>query len=132
MSSMASFEHFVFESRPVIATTVGPEEKPLVVIITKDGRRLGVTEQHAVLISTGEMLKAVDLTTDQELVNHTGELVGIERIERIHTSAPVHNFLTDAELDPYGHLIVAEGLVVGDIMWQNTLAKMLGEVIIRQ
>ena len=29
-------------------------------------------------------------------------------------------------------MIVANGLIVGDLMWQNTLAKDLNSVIVRQ
>jgi hypothetical protein len=132
MTSESELDGLAFESRPVLATTAGPEEKPLVVVIMGDGRRLGVTEQHALLLSTGEMVKAVDLTTRDELVDESGAFVDIASIERVYTSADVFNFLTDAGLDPKGHLVIAEGLVVGDIMWQNTLAKQIGDVILRK
>lgn len=132
MSSSSSLDELLFETRPVMATTAGGEDKPLVVLVTDDGRRLAVTEQHAILVATGEMQKAVDLTTKDRLVDQTGQSVGILRIERVYTSRDVHNFLTYAGLDPYGHLVVAEGLVVGDVMWQNTLAKQLGEILLRR
>jgi hypothetical protein len=43
----------------------------------------------------------------------------------------VFNFLTTGKTKK-GHLIVAEGIIVGDLMWQNTLGNELNEVAVRQ
>lgn len=121
-----------FAPRPITATTVGSETKPLVWVNLDNGRSLGLTEQHAVLLSTGEMIPAhaLDASTHQ-LVSRWGEFVGIHSIERIATPDPVYNVLTDAKLDHLGHIIVANDMIVGDIMWQNTLAVDLWKVIVR-
>jgi hypothetical protein len=65
------------------------------------------------------------------LVTENGQFVPIARIERKATDRNVYNVLTDAGLSHKGHMIIANGLVVGDIMWQNTLAADLHAIVIR-
>jgi hypothetical protein len=91
-----------------------------------------LSTEHAVLLSSGEMVAARELDAAlHSLVTEKGEIVAISKIERRATDDDVYNVLTDAGLSHKGHLIIANGLVVGDIMWQNTLAADLHAVIIR-
>ena len=57
--------------------------------------------------------------------------VAITAIGRRQADADVVNFETqgDSELN---HIIVAEGVFVGDLVWQNQLAADLGKVALRQ
>ena len=48
------------------------------------------------------------------------------------TSEDVFNVLASAGLSHKGHMIVANGVIVGDLMWQNTLAKDLNSIVVRQ
>lgn len=132
MKDDATVDDPQLEPRPVTATTVGDEEKPLVWVHLENGKVLGLTEQHAVLLSTGEMIPAVALDSSaHQLVSRWGEFVSITSIERTTTPDPVYNVLTNAGLDHQGHIIVANDMMVGDIMWQNTLAADLWKVVVR-
>ena len=117
--------------RALTATTVGDEELPLVWVRLANGVALGLTTEHAVLLSSGIMVTAESLTTSDFLVAEDGQPVAITQIDRSPTADPVYNVLTDAGLAHKGHIIVANGIVVGDIMWQNTLAADLGDVVVR-
>lgn len=117
----------------ILDTTVGPEEKPLIYIRTEGGAVLGLTEQHAVLLSTGHMVRAVELTPDSLLVNMNGGLERIVELWRAPTPDPVFNMLTDAGLEnKMGHLVFAEGIIVGDIYWQNIIDDELRQTEIRK
>jgi hypothetical protein len=117
----------------ILDTTVGPEEKPLVVIRTEGGSVLGLTEMHAVLLASGFMVRAAELTTDSVVVNMNGQAERIVEITRVPTRELVYNLLTDAGLEnKQGHLVFAEGIVVGDIYWQNIVESELRELTLRQ
>lgn len=122
----------IWEARTITATTVGTEEKPLVWVHLENGSSIGLTEEHAVLTAEGIMLTAKELQAGQhQMVTAEGEPVLIKEIQRVATKDPVYNLLTDAGLNHKGHMVVANGVVVGDIMWQNTLAKDLQRVVVR-
>lgn len=117
----------------MLDTTVGPEEKPLVYVRTEGGSVLGLTEQHAVLLSTGHMVRAVELTPDSVLVKMNGDLERIVELWRAPTADPVFNMLTDAAVEnKTGHLVFAEGIIVGDIYWQNIIDDELRQTEIRR
>jgi hypothetical protein len=67
----------------ILDTTAGPEQKPLVVIRTEGGAALGLTETHALLLATGYVTRAVELTTDWVLVSMTGQPERIVEITRL-------------------------------------------------
>ncbi len=105
---------------------------PLVWVHLENGSSIGLTEEHAVLTAEGVMLTAKELQVGQhQMVTAEGEPVAIKDIQRVATNDPVYNLLTDAGLNHKGHMVVANGVVVGDIMWQNTLAKDLQRVVVR-
>jgi len=118
--------------REVVATTAGGETNPMVVLQLASGGTLSATEQHAILLSTGEMVAAKDLKVGQALVKQDGSLTRIVQISRVPTTDDVFNVLTDAGFSHKGHMVVANGVIVGDLMWQNTLVKDLNAVVIRQ
>jgi hypothetical protein len=121
-----------YAPRGLEAKTAGAENKPLVVLHLADGVTLGATELHAILISTGQMVAAKDLRAGQVLVRQDGSLSTIATITRERTSDDVFNVLTNAGMSHKGHMIVANGLIVGDLMWQNTLAKDLNSIEVRR
>lgn len=128
----ATLSALQFAPRGVAATTAGGEKTPLVVLHLADGATLSATEQHAILLSTGMMVAAKDLQVGQRMVRQDGSPSEIRQITREPTSDDVYNVLTDAGLVHKEHVIVAGGLLVGDLMWQNTLAKDLNAIIVRQ
>jgi len=78
------------------------------------------------------MVAAKDLQIGQTLVRQDGSPNQIAAITRVPTDDEVYNVLTDAGLVHQGHMIVAGGVIVGDLMWQNTLATDLDAIIVRQ
>lgn len=132
MTEEGTVDEPAFSARALYATTTGSEANDLVWVKLVDGTTLGLTEEHAVLLSTGEMIRAIDLGVGtHELVTQYGEFVGIQDITRAPTEDQVYNVLTDAGLSHKGHMIIANGIIVGDIMWQNTLATDLMKVVAR-
>jgi len=128
----ATLSRVRYEPRAIEARTAGAENKPLVVVHTADGAVLAATELHAILLSTGAMVAAKDLEVGQSMVRQDGSFSIIASITRESTKDDVFNVLTNAGLSHKGHMIVANGLIVGDLMWQNTLAKDLNSIIVRQ
>jgi hypothetical protein len=132
LSEESRFDDLSFTPRKLSGKTAGGEELPLVWLELENGSSLGLTTEHAVLISTGEMVAARELEAGRHyLVLENGESVAIRGIERRPTTENVYNVLTDAGLNHKGHLIVANGVIVGDIMWQNTLSGDLHSIVIR-
>lgn len=117
--------------RSVRKTTRGPELKPLVFIQTSDAKELGLSEEHAILLASGEMVAAKNLKEGQKLVTSIGETPSITKITRHKIEEDVLNVLIDGDTN-LSHIIFAEGLVVGDLAWQNSLQSELNAVAIRQ
>jgi hypothetical protein len=106
--------------------TVGDESQPLIRIVAENGRSITLTEIHPVPIWTGTeqaMVQAVSLYTGDTIYNADGSHVRIAKIERLSNKAPikVYNVNTKAEGGD-NHTLIAEGLMIGDLAWQNQLA----------
>ena len=112
-------------------TTKGPEKHELDVFESVGGKRLALTERHGVLLADGRMVAAKDVVASDKLLAADGTAVTIKSITRRTTTADVYNVLVEGKADTE-HLVVAEGLVVGDILWQNALGADLGSVLLRQ
>jgi hypothetical protein len=112
-------------------TTKGQETSPLIFVTTKNNLHIGLTQEHAVLLASGEMVPAEALKVGDLLVNQHGGAERIDKIEHRAISDDVFNILTDGD-SRLSHLILAEGLVVGDLAWQNSLALELYAVAVRQ
>jgi len=132
LTETATLSALQFTPRGVEATTVGAEKHPMVALRMADGTALAATENHAILLASGMMVAAKDLAVGQTLVRHDGSPSQIAEISRVPTDDDVYNLLTDAGLVHQGHMIAANGLIVGDLMWQNTLATDLNAIIVRQ
>lgn len=129
----ATLSDMMLDSAGIRAMTVGPEEKPLIVIETVTGKVVGLTETHGVLLANGTMTTAGKLTADDVLVNADGEAEAIASLTLRSTNSDVYNVLTDASFDDKnGHLVVAEGLILGDLYWQNILESEMKQFEIRQ
>ena len=132
MTNDSTSYDFLWQAKELIATTAGTENKPLYVIHLANGVRLGLTGEHAVLIQDGSLIPARELDiAAHNLVDADGNSIEIVEIARTSTSDKVYNVLTDGGPNHKEHLIVANGIVVGDIMWQNTLAADLNKIVIR-
>lgn len=107
----------------------GPEKFPLVILKTSTGIELGLTTQHAVLLSSGKMVVAETLRVGDLLVRNSGHLEKIETVERKITNDDVFNVLLDVDF-PISHTMIAEGFIVGDQYWQGVLQPMLNTTLV--
>ncbi|WP_299004061.1 hypothetical protein [uncultured Shewanella sp.] len=132
LSSNASLSSLIVEDFAINAIAQGEEEQLLYVFGLADGTMLKVTQHHGMLLSTGEMVAAKDVTeTDSFISAITQEPVEIVKITREKTFNDVYNFETNGT-DDVNHIIIAEGVYVGDLVWQNQLASELGQIKLRQ
>lgn len=131
LSSDARRSSFTQAASPILITTKGKEERDLVVITTVSGRVLKLTEQHAVLTSGGIMKAAVDIAMTDKLVRKNGEEEAITHLDRESFAGEVVNFTVDAR-DPKEHIIFAEDLAVGDLLWQSSLSDLKSQIAVRQ
>lgn len=104
---------------------VGKEEKPLIAIVTAE-QTLLVTEKHPILVRHNgrlAMVKANSLLMSDTLLDRTGSDVAIKSLSSAVNPDPdqlVYNVATEGK-SPLGHVILAEGLQVGDNDWQQQL-----------
>lgn len=111
--------------------TKGPEATQLYVISTKFGDGLKLTSNHPVLTQAGRMVLAKDLNMGDVLVGSQGESVPILAITRQDAEREVVNFATDTR-EHLSHIIVAEGVLVGDLVWQASYVEDLNKIVIRK
>jgi hypothetical protein len=130
LTNEAKLQSLAFQPRNLVYTTHGPEEPDLYVIHTAGYRPLAVTQHHALLLEGGRMITAQNLREGDRLVNTDGGGVAVDKITREHSSDDVVNFLVESD-SHNGHLVVAEGLIVGDLIWQNMLDSEFVEVSLR-
>lgn len=120
-----------FSSREIDYTTEGPERPDLYVLQLSNGNELALSEHHALLLQDGYMITAKELSTEHVLLSYTGEAVFIKNISRRPaTDGHVYNFLVKGT-SPESHLVVAEGVIVGDTMWQGSWSDRPGDQIMR-
>ena len=119
-------------ARDLYYTTSGPEHPDLYVFQLSNGRELAVSQHHALLLSDGRVLTAKELAPRQELLSPTGEAVTITAISRRQAAdGKVYNFLIRGE-SRASHLVIAEGVIVGDTMWQGSWENLVGEIAVRR
>jgi hypothetical protein len=108
----------------VIAVTKGPEAKPLF-NVTVGASKVTVTENHPFLTEAG-LKTAKELTTDDKIIDVDGSY---DAVSALQTVAPaqdtvVYNLkLAVTSSDPKDHMILANGIVAGDLFIQEQLEK---------
>ncbi len=118
-------------SRSIERMSVGPEEPPLYVFELSNGRKLRVTSHHAMVLSDGRIVTAEKVASSDSFIGVDGSEVTIESISREATTADVYNFSVDVDT-PQEHVIAAEGVLVGDLAWQSTLASEMESIRLRR
>ena len=131
LSSDSTLSSIKTKSLRILKSTSGPEKIPLIVFITANDQRLAVTTKHAILLADGRMVAAKDVKINDLLVQANGIPVSIKSIDSEKVSDNVLNILTDGKTN-IEHTLFAEGLIVGDLSWQNNLKNMLNSVAIRK
>lgn len=98
----------------------GPEDADLYVFALANGSTLRVTQHHPMVIDDGTIIEAQDVGPAMSFVGIDGASVAITSITREKPVGEVYNFETEADTR-LGHVIVAEGVLVGDLKLQNEL-----------
>ena len=107
----------------------GPEEFPLIEIVTQLGSKIRLTTEHAVLLNSGVMVAAKHLSIGDAITSASGNSDRIVKINHIPTDEEVFNVLLDVNAT-ISHTLIAENLIVGDQYWQGVLTPMLNQTII--
>ncbi|HYX36312.1 MAG TPA: hypothetical protein VE954_24675 [Oligoflexus sp.] len=107
-------------------------QKELITLSLANGRALKVTSEHGILLATGKVVAAGNISTDDQLLDTIGNAVAIEAIRRESVVLDPHNFSVNAHsLDPRDHFVIAEGVVIGDESFQNGLSNVVGRIKVR-
>ncbi len=119
-------------SRPLLRKdfTVGPEYHPVIFIETESRKGVYLTTEHPVLVRTArgeDVVQAQELKVGDVLVQTDGSSSPVSelsrhKIETVSGENEVYNVDTGAQ-EMARHFVSAQGLVVGDVVWQNTLSS---------
>jgi len=119
------------DAQSIQRMTRGDEESDLFVFTLSNGHVLRVTQNHGMVLGDGRVVEARKVLEGDIFVGLDGSDVYIESITREATSADVYNFFLSVS-SPQEHIIAAEGVLVGDLAWQSTLASELDSISLRR
>lgn len=131
MADDASLSDVILGPQAVKRTVQGPEDAPLFVFALDNGSTLRVTEHHPMVLDSGKIIEASQVDSRMSFVGLDGRSVTISSIAREKATEDVFNFET-AGASQLNHIIVAEGVLVGDLKLQNELANEQGSIEIRR
>lgn len=132
LSDSSTLANIDLTTRPIGKKTTGHEARDLYTFHTEKGS-LTVTRKHGILLSTGHMIYAMDVTTNHKLVAVDGEAVQIHSIEKTRPEGRVYNFKSATpDYNKVSHTMVVDDFIIGDLAWQNNLETALGEIAVRQ
>ncbi len=131
LTSSSSLTKPELTSRSIRHITQGPEASPLYVFSLENGRELAVTQHHGMVLADGRVIEAQDVESGDLFVDIDGNNIKVQEISRRYTDEDVYNFRVNAN-DAQGHIIVAEGILVGDLSWQNELVAEMASIRLRK
>jgi hypothetical protein len=131
MADDASLSQLALAPQSVKRTVAGPEDANLFVFGLANGRTLRVTQHHPMVIDSGQILQASQVVPGMAFVGLDGKSVAISSITREKPTANVFNFLTGGDTQ-LSHIIIAEGVLVGDLKIQNDLENEQTSVELRR
>jgi hypothetical protein len=131
MSDSASVGDVLLSSRSVKRITMGPEDADLFVFALSNGRTLRVTQHHPMVLDDGTLIQASRVGPGMSFVGLDGQSVAVTAITRETPTADVFNFDTGSDTE-LGHIIVAEGVLVGDLKIQLQLEDEQGSIELRR
>ncbi|MBF0208918.1 MAG: hypothetical protein HQK53_18810 [Oligoflexia bacterium] len=124
---------FSFNGNKISLVTTGVEKIDLFNIETENGKGLKLTGEHPVLLSNGIMVSAKNLKVGDNLVGIDGDKKAILAIDRSGAGSTVVNFaIEENDGDKSAHIIAAEGVLVGDLVWQGSLQEEEKALLVRQ
>ncbi|WP_245814714.1 Hint domain-containing protein [Cystobacter ferrugineus] len=131
LNEQATLSQPTFDTKPILAFTKGEEHPALYVFELDNGHTLKVTQNHGMLLSDGRVVEARTLEAGAEFVALDGATVRVKNLRFEHTKEDVYNFEVESQISA-GHIIAAEGVLVGDMAWQNQLGRELGSIAVRR
>ena len=134
LANDTKLQNLTLQSSPVRITTKGKELKSLVVVETDSNQQLRLTEKHPVLVMQGDegrMIQAKNLHVGDVLKTIYGETTKILKVNRVKYNGDVVNFGLENE-GLLSHIVFAEGVAVGDLIWQSTLEDRQNQVLNRR
>ena len=132
LSPDAIVSSLYFDRSKVYFATKGLEPLPIIIIKTEDNRTLKLTQMHPVLVNTGVMKLAKDISNQDFLVDFSGQSIKVTSVSQQHYSGEVYNFSTGHQNTPTSHIIFANDFAVGDQYWQASLEHLINRIVIRQ
>ncbi len=118
LSKGSDFRNPRYHKLSLTSSLQGPEYIPLVVISTGHGTQIKLTEGHPVLFATGKIVRADSVVVGDELVTMDGRNTSVLSIQRESSKHDVYNVMTSGN-EIYEHILISEGLLMGDRMLQN-------------
>lgn len=106
----------------ILNISEGPEKKGIVVLET-DKARLRASTEHPMFTTKG-FRQAQEIRVGDIVEDSSGKMVKVLRVSREKASAglSVINFVLERDGSPHDGLMVAEGLVVGDLIVQHEVS----------
>ncbi|WGL60483.1 hypothetical protein QEJ31_02560 [Pigmentibacter sp. JX0631] len=111
--------------------SIGEEKNHLIVFTAENNQNLSVTQDHAILLSTGKIVQAKDVKLTDKLVKSNGQAIKIVSIKKKYATAEVLNILNDSS-NKKQNILFVEGFIVGDLSWQNNLKSSLNSILLRK
>ncbi|MBU97815.1 MAG: hypothetical protein CL429_01855 [Acidimicrobiaceae bacterium] len=122
-----SLEFGDYISLEAINIVSGPEKDPVYTFVTESGNKITVSDKHPVVISSSQggfekVITADQVKTGDFLVKSDGTPTSVIALRTSQYHGKVINFDMRGT-KPEHHIIVANGLKMGDNVWQQKLAK---------
>lgn len=117
----SSLDQPELEGKTIEKMVAGEERKPLFKFTLSNGGELQVTTHHPMVTSDGAVIEAQYVRTGDTFLSMRGEPIQVDLIEHVTSDEPVYNFSVEGK-NPLQHVVVAEGVLVGDLTLQNELA----------
>lgn len=120
-SDDATMDDVALVSRSVGRVVSGPETLPLIVLALSNGATLRVTTHHPMVLDTGVIVEAQAIVPGARFMGVNGRRVNVVAVGKEATTQNVYNFETTGATQ-LSHVVVAEGVLIGDLKLQNELA----------
>lgn len=132
VSAESSLEKLAFSYKPVrhhIRSVIDGEHQ-IINFLTETGKVLKVTPNHPLVNGKGEMQRADKFNQGDFLVNIDGQKERIVALNNEQYHGKVYNLEIDSDLYTE-KILVAQGLLSGDLSYQNENTKYLERILFR-
>ncbi|MBI1859500.1 MAG: hypothetical protein HYR96_01105 [Deltaproteobacteria bacterium] len=109
---------------------IAPAQQEVLVLGTRSGGKLTVTENHPLVVPNGMMREASDLKVGDALVRQDGSSDPIVSIEKRSYYGRVYNVDVKSK-DRLENIVVAEGFLTGAVSYQNEMKTLLNRRLLR-